>query len=124
MATITPLNLNPITERTGGTTVGQLSAAFTPAGGGDNILLNGTYLLLEYTTSGTAITITLDSVELSSYGTDVNPTIVMGTTEHWKALFYIPDLRFVQPSGAGVPGSLAVTYSAVTNLSGRASIIS
>ena len=116
MATITPVNLSPVTERTGGTTVGQAVATFTPAGGGDNVLLTGTYLILEFTTTGTGITVTLDSVELSSYGTDVNPTIVLSATDHQKMLLYIPDLRFVQPTGASVPGSLGLTYTAVTGL--------
>src|SRR4051812_7578244 len=116
MATITPVTLSPVTERTGGTTVGQAGAPFTPAGGGDNVLLTGNYLVLEFTTAGTGSTITLDSVELSSYGTDVNPTMVLSSTDHQKMLLYIPDLRFVQPAGAGVPGSLGLTYSSVVTL--------
>ncbi len=124
MATITPVNLTPVRGTTGGTAVGQAVATFTPSGGGDNILLNGTWLVLEFTTAGTALTVTLDSVLQSSYGTDVNPVITMTTTDHQKLLLYIPDFRFVQPSGSSVPGSLALTYSAVTNLTGRACLIS
>lgn len=123
MATITPVTLTPITERSGGTTVGQAVATFTPAGGGDNILATGTWLLIEYTTAGTGITVTFDSVELSSYGTDVNPTMVLAATDHQKILIYVPDQRFLQPSGAGVPGSVGVSYTAVTNLTGRAVVI-
>jgi hypothetical protein len=120
MATITPLTLTPITERTGGTVVGQVAASFTPAGGGDNVLATGTWLGLEFSTSGTAVTVTMDSVELSSYGTDVNPTIVLAATDHQKVLIYVPDQRFLQPAGASVPGSVGLTYSAVTGLTARA----
>lgn len=126
MATITPLNLTPVTERTGGTVVGQQagSGGFTPNAGGDNVLANGTYLELEFATSGTAVTITLDSVELSSYGTDVNPTVVLAATDRQWLLVYVPDQRFLQPSGAGVPGSVGLTYTAVTGLTAFARTIS
>lgn len=124
MAVITPVTLNPVRAATGGTTVGQVVASFTPAGGGDFIVCNGTWLMLEFSTAGTGITVTLDSVTLSSYGTDVNPTIVLGTTDHQKIALYIPDLRFIQPSGSSNPGTLALTYSAVTNLTGRACLVS
>jgi hypothetical protein len=123
MATINPVLLSPVTERTGGTTVGQAVATFTPAGGGDNIMLQGTYVLISFATAGTAITVTFDSVELSSYGTDVNPTMVLSATDYQEILLYVPDARFIQPSGAGVPGSLGLSYTAVTSLTGRARYI-
>jgi hypothetical protein len=123
MATITPVTLTPVTERSGGTTLGQAVASFTPAGGGDNILATGTWLLISFNTAGTGATITFDSVELSSYGTDVNPTMVLSATDYQEMLIYVPDQRFLQPSGAGVPGSVGVTYSSVTTLTGKARII-
>lgn len=120
MATITPVTLTPITERSGGTVLGQAVATFTPAGGGDNVLATGTWLLVSFTTTGTASTLTFDSVELSSYGTDVNPTMVLAATDHQQMLIYVPDQRFLQPTGAGVPGSVGISYSSVVGLTGRA----
>ncbi len=124
MALITPVTLNPVSGRTGGTAIGQVVASFTPAGGGDFIALNGQWLILEFSTAGTGITVTLDSVTPSSYGTDVNPVITLGTTDHQKIALYVPDLRFVQPAGSSNPGYLGLTYSAVTNLTARACLIS
>lgn len=70
--------------------------------------------LLGFRTAGTVITITLNSVILTAYGTDVDPVITMGATdEQWV---WIPNDgvgRFDQGAGANA-GFMAVTYSVVT----------
>jgi hypothetical protein len=123
MATITPVGYQPISARTGAT-AGQAVPSNAASGGGDNVLASGTWLLLSFATTGTASVVTIDSVAPSNYGTDVNVTVTMGATDYQEVMIYLPDLRFIQPAGAGVPGSVALTYTSVVGLTVRARYLS
>jgi hypothetical protein len=113
MATYTPMNLTPLSEGYGSATAGQAVTAITPAGGGDFIALQGSYTFLRFQTAGTATVITLDSVELSNFGSDVNVTITPGATAISKVCIK-NDPRFKQTSGN--IGYLGLTYTSVVAL--------
>lgn len=93
---------------TGLTGVGQASGFVACTTGGDMFPISGQGILLTFKTVGTAITVTLDSVQLSTYGDDKNPTIVLGATDE-QEVFIKNDGRFSQPSPN--TGLIAVTYS-------------
>lgn len=113
MATLTPLAATPLSRTYGSTTAGQIMTPVTPAGGGDTLPLLGSDVILRFQTTGTASTITLDSVELSNFGQDVNVTIAMAATEiRWQAITV--DSRFKQT--AGNIGNLNLTYTSVTGM--------
>jgi len=113
MAIITPLGLNPLSSSYGSATAGQAVTPVTPAGGGDSVALSGSYTLLRFETTGTASVITLDSVELSNFGSDVNVTVTMGATEIRKVAIK-NDQRFKQTSGN--VGHLNLSYTSVAAL--------
>jgi len=113
MATVNPMAYTPLSESYGSATAGQVVTAVTPAGGGDNVMLQGSYTFLRFQTTGTGSTITLDSVELSNFGSDVNVTITMSATQIQKVAIK-NDPRFKQTSG--VAGSLALSYTSVTGM--------
>lgn len=113
MATITPLALTPLSSQYGAATAGQAVTPVTPAGGGDTVPLQGAYTFLRFETTGTASVITLDSVELSNFGTDVNVTVTMAATEIRKIAIK-NDTRFKQVSGN--VGNLNLTYTSVVAL--------
>ena len=110
MATLTPLALSPLSSSYGSATAGQVVTPITPAGGGDTVPLQGAYTFIRIETTGTASTVTLDSVELSNFGTDVNVTVTMGATQIQKVCIK-NDNRFKQTSGN--VGNLNMTYSSV-----------
>lgn len=113
MATYTPTAFAPLSESYGSATDGTAATVITPAGGGDSIALVGSYVILRIATAGTGSTITLDSVELSSFGSDVNVTVTNGAT----ATNYVAikcDPRFKQTSGN--IGYLNLTYTSVTSM--------
>jgi hypothetical protein len=114
MATITPLGLTPLSSQYGSATAGQVVTAATPNIGGDTIPLTGSFVLLRFQTTGTGATVTLDSVEMSNFGTDVNVTITLTATQIQKVAIKT-DNRFKQT--AGNVGNLNLSYSSVATLS-------
>lgn len=113
MAAIAPLTLNPLSEQYGSATAGQVVTPATPAGGGDSVVLAGSLLILRFETTGTLSVITLDSVELSNFGSDVNVTVTMTATQI-QAVAIKTDPRFKQT--AGNIGSLNLSYSSVVGM--------
>jgi hypothetical protein len=118
MANVDPLNLTPLSSQYGSITAGQVVTPVTPAGGGDAVGLQGAYTLLRFQTTGTASTITFDSVQLSSFGTDVDITIAMAATQIRKVAIK-NDSRFVNAA----TGRLGVSYSSVVGLTMEAEYI-
>jgi hypothetical protein len=113
MATITPLGLTPLSSQYGSATAGQVITPATPNIGGDTVPLTGAYVLLRFQTTGTGTVVTLDSVELSNFGTDVNVTITLTATQIQKVAIKT-DTRFKQT--AGNIGNLNLTYTSVATL--------
>lgn len=111
MTLYTPMGLTPLSESYGAATAGQPVTAITPAGGGDFIALVGSYILLRLQTAGTGTVTTLDSVELSNFGSDVNVTVT-NTATQVMAVLIKNDPRFRQTSGN--VGYLGLTYTSVT----------
>lgn len=114
MATLTPLAYTPLSETYGSPTAGQAVTPITPAGGGDTVPLQGSFTFIRIQTTGTATVMTLDSVELSNFGSDVNVTVTPGATGIMK-LAIKNDPRFKQTSGN--VGNLNLTYTSVTGVS-------
>jgi hypothetical protein len=121
MALYSPMTYTPLSEQYGSATAGQAVTAITPNAGGDSIALVGSYVFLRFQTTGTGSTITLDSVELSNFGSDVNVTVTMGATAIQKIAIKT-DPRFKQT--AGNVGYLNLTYTAVTGMTIEAESLS
>jgi hypothetical protein len=100
-----------------GANCGQAVGYVAANGGGDFFPCSGQGILLTFKSAGTGATITLDSVILSSYGVDLNPTIVLASTDE-QQIFVKNDLRFDQ--GGVNTGLIAVTYSQVVTVTVRA----
>lgn len=81
----------------------------TPAGGGDSFDNDGRTFVI-FKTTGTAITVTFDSLVLSNYGTDVNPTVALGATATTIVGPFDP-ARFNDANGR-----VGMTYTAVTGM--------
>lgn len=113
MATITPMAYTPLSDSYGSATAGQPVTPATPNIGGDTIPLQGAYTFIRIQTAGTGGTVTLDSVELSNFGTDVNVAITMTATQIQKVCIK-NDQRFKQTSGN--VGNLNLSYSSVTTM--------
>lgn len=94
---------------TGAAGVGQASAWITPTTGGDLIPVTGRGTIFRAKTVGTALTITFNSIRLTQYGTDVDPTMVLAATDE-QEVFIQNDGRFDQ--GGVNTGLMAITYSA------------
>jgi hypothetical protein len=104
----------------GGTNQGQASG-FVPAnGGGDMFPISGQGILLTIRTAGTGTTATINSVTPSNYGDDKDVTMVLAATDE-QELFIKNDGRFDQ--GGVNAGLVAVTYTAVTNVTVKAKTI-
>lgn len=122
MATL-PTTIPPILNKafTGAANQGQAAGWVTPtAGTGDLIPLTGRGTILRVKTTGTACTVTIDSVAPSSYGTDQDVTMVMAATDEQRVLIQ-NDGRFDQ--GGANAGYAKVTCSAVTGVSIEATVI-
>jgi hypothetical protein len=120
VATYSPLGLQPLSESYGSATAGQAAVPITPNIGGDSIALTGSMVILRIATAGTGAVVTLDSVMLSNFGSDVNVTVTLGAT----AVQYVPikvDNRFKQTSGN--TGYLNLTYTSVTTMTIEAEYI-
>jgi hypothetical protein len=113
MATINPVGLIPLSSSYGSAAAGQVITPAAAAGGGDTIPLQGSYVMLRFQTTGTLSVITLDSVDLSNFGTDVNVTVTMTATQIQKVAVKT-DSRFKQVSGN--VGNLNLSYSSVVGL--------
>jgi hypothetical protein len=112
MALITPAGLTVVRLSYGALTAGDVETPVTtPAGGGDFVQMLGDYLCFVFATTGTASTITYDSVQPSDQGQDTNITTVMGATERRRVTFKC-DARFKQQ--VTNVGYLGLTYSNVT----------
>ena len=94
---------------TGATNQGQSAGwtAVTPAG--DLIPVTGRGTIFRVKSVGTAVTVTINSVRLTSYGTDVDQTLVLAATDE-QEVFIQNDGRYDQ--GGANTGLAAVTYSA------------
>lgn len=102
---------------TGSTNQGQAAGFVAAAGGGDMFPISGQGIWLVVKTAGTACTVTINSVVPSNYGDDKDVTMVLGATDE-QDIFIKNDGRFDQ--GGVNAGLVAVTYSAVTNVTVRA----
>jgi hypothetical protein len=121
MATLSAVTVKVVSKAfTGGTAQGQ-AAGFVPvSAGGDLIPLSGQGVLVTAKSTGTASTVTFNSVAPSSYGDDKDVTMVLAATDE-QELFIKNDGRFDQ--GGVNAGLMAVTYSADTGVSIKAKII-
>jgi hypothetical protein len=114
MAIITPAGLTVARLSYGALTIHDTETpVVTPAGGGDSVQMLGDYLLFVFATTGTASTITFDSVQPSDQGQDTNITCVMAATERTRVTFK-NDNRFKQTTGN--IGSINLTYTSVAAL--------
>jgi hypothetical protein len=113
MATITPTALTPLRASYGSLTVGDDDVPVSCNAGGDTVPMLGDYVILTFATTGTAATITFDSVVLSDQGQDTNVTCVMSATDRTKVVIK-NDARFKQQSGN--VGNVNLTYTAVTGM--------
>jgi archaellin len=113
MALIQPSPMTVARLSYGALTIGDLEVPVTPAGGGDSVNMTGDYLVFVFATTGTASTITYDSVQPSDQGQDTNITTVMGATERRRVVFKC-DNRFKQQSGN--IGAISLTYTSVVAL--------
>jgi hypothetical protein len=120
MALVSPMGLVPLSESYGSLTAGQPATTVTAAGGGDFVAIQGSYLLLRFQTAGTITVITLGSVELSNFGSDVDVTVTMTATQVQYVLIK-NDPRFKQTSGN--VGYLALTYTSVVTFTWEATYL-
>lgn len=114
MTAYTPTLVAEASQNYGGTTFGSTITPITPNAGGDSFQLIGDTLNLLFVTSGTSITVTADSVDVSNYGTDQNVTSVLPATGFVFAAFDANVSRWKQQTGN--VGYLNLTYTAVTGL--------
>lgn len=114
MATLTAPSVTVVSLTfTGGTNQGQAAGFVAANGGGDLIPVTGQGVFLTFRTTGTAATVTLNSVVPSGYGDDKDVTVVLAATDE-QDIFVKNDGRFDQ--GGVNAGLMAVTYSSVTGL--------
>lgn len=113
MATLTRTTLTAVGATFAGTVAGQAAGWANAAAGGDLVPISsgrGTILRFKTVAAGTTVVVTLDSVTLTGYGTDVNPQITLATTDE-QEVFIANDgtARFdQQPTNAGL---LSLTYT-------------
>lgn len=113
MATLTRVTLIGIGASFVGAVAGQVNGWQNAAPGGDLVPISsgrGTILRFKTVAAGTSVVITLDSVVLTAYGSDVNPVITLATTDE-QEVFIINDgsNRFdQQPTN---PQLLSMTYT-------------
>lgn len=114
MAVITPAGLTVARLSYGALTIHDTETPVTtPAGGGDFVQMLGDYLCFVFATTGTASTITFDSVQPSDQGQDTNVTCVMAATERARVTFKC-DNRFKQQ--VTNIGCIGLTYTSVVAL--------
>jgi hypothetical protein len=84
MATLTRVTLVPVGASFAGTVAGQANGWQNAAAGGDLVPISsgrGTILRFKTVAAGTTVVVTLDSVVLTAYGSDVNPQVTLTTTD-------------------------------------------
>lgn len=81
---------------------------------GDLVPVSGRGTILKVKSTGTAVTVTIDSVRPSDYGTDVNITMVLAATDE-QEIYLANDGRWDQ--GGGNAGYASLTYSQVVGVS-------
>lgn len=112
MTTLARVTLVPVGASFAGVPAGQ-AAGWQNAVGPDLVPISsgrGTILRFKTTAAGTTVVVTLDSVVLGAYGSDVNPTITLATTDE-QEVFIVNDGtgRFdQQPTN---PQLLSMTYT-------------
>lgn len=115
MATLNRVTMVPVGATFQGTAAGQSPGWQAMAAGLTDLIpiSSGRGTLIGFRTSGTGITVTLDSVVLTPYGTDVNPQIVLASTdEKWVFIPNDGSGRFdAQPTN---PQLVSVSYSVAT----------
>lgn len=113
MSTLTRVTLVPVGASFVGAVAGQANGWQNAAAGGDLVPISsgrGTILRFKTVAAGTSIVITMDSVVLAAYGSDVNPVVTLTTTDE-QEVFIVNDgsNRFdQQPTN---PGLLSLTYT-------------
>lgn len=113
-------NLTKVGDTYGSTTVGEAMGYTAADVAGDSIPLTGQFVLVSIKTGGTACTVTLDSVGLSSHGQDTNVTCVLGATDEKEFLIDLSQGGNRWKQTTGNVGYLNLTYTTVTNVSIRA----
>jgi hypothetical protein len=90
-----------------------LAPAYSAAsGGGDKLAPGNDTFLHVKNASGAPITVTIDSVVPSNYGTDADLVVAVPATTGDKMIGPLPASRFANPAD----GLVNVTYSGVTSL--------
>lgn len=114
MATL-PTTIPPILNRsfTGGSS-GQAAGWAAATGAGDMIPVTGRGTIFRVKSTGTGVTVTLNSIVLSNYGADQDITLTLAATDE-QEVFVQNDGRFDQ--GGVNAGLMAVTYSQVVGVS-------
>lgn len=113
MATLARVTLIPVGAAFAGVPAGQAAGWQNAAGGGDLVPISsgrGTILRFKTVAAGTTVVVTLDSTVLGAYGSDVNPTVTLATTDE-QEVFVVNDGtgRFdQQPTN---PQLLSLTYT-------------
>lgn len=93
MSTLTRVTLVPVGATFQGVPAGQAAGWQNAAAGGDLVPISsgrGTILRFKTVAAGTTVVVTLDSVVATQYGTDVNPTITLATTDE-QEIFVVND---------------------------------
>lgn len=115
MATVAGTQLAAVAKATPAAVTPSSPTPFAAASG-DKIPLVGSATIVRYTNGDSSpVTITLDSVRQSDYGTDVNPVVTVAATDF--GMFYIPASAY--PRYADASNTVAVTYSGTTTLTGE-----
>lgn len=117
MATLTRTQLPSLGATFSGGTSGQAAGFVAASGGGDLIpISSGRGTVFRVKSTGTAVTVTIDSVVPSQYGTDQNIVLTLAATDEQEV--FIPNDgvgRFDQ--GGANAGLMSVTYSQVVGVS-------
>lgn len=119
MTAYTPVLVAEMSENFGATTAGVVVTVITPNVSGDSFQLIGDTLTLRFATTGTASTITFDSVDLSNFGQDQDVTCVLSATQVKYVAVDSNVSRWKQVSGN--VGYVNLTYTSITGLTIEAS---
>lgn len=114
MTAYTPTLVPPMGENYGSTTTGIVVTPITPNIGGDSIQISGDSVTLRLATTGTAATVTFDSVDLSNFGVDQDVQCVLSATQVKYVKFDASASRFKQQTGN--VGYVNLSYTSVTGL--------
>jgi hypothetical protein len=122
MATLVNKQFVPIGNKTTATTTGRAPGFVAAGAGGDFVPLTGYGVLVQVKNAGgSPVTVTVDSVAPSSYGTDQDITVTVPATTGDMAFVIRNDGRFDQ--GGANAGLAKLTYSGVTSVTVDATVI-